>query len=74
MNLWTRISTIGDTTCVPESPPCCRCCPWYTCRRCLEEVELIGRVLVHAAANEDEESEKKCAGDHDERHEAENWS
>ena len=74
MNLWTRIAPISDTAGVPESPPCGRCRPWYTRSRRLEEVELIGRVLVHAAADEDEEGEEKGAGDHDERHEAENWS
>lgn len=74
MNFGTRIATIGDAAGVPESPPGRWCCPWYTCSRCLEEVELICRVLVHAAADENQEGEKKCTRDHDERHEAENWS
>ncbi len=74
MNFWTGIAAIGDAAGVPESPPCCWCCPWYPCSRCLEEVELVGRVLVHAATDEDEEGEKKCACDEDERHESENWS
>ena len=68
MNLWTRIATIGNAAGVPESPPCRCCCPWYTCRRCLKEVELVGRVFIHAAADEDEEGEEKCARNHDERH------
>ena len=74
MYLWTRIATISNTASVPESPPCGCCCPRDPRRRCLEEVELIGGILVDAAADEDEEGEKKGAGDHDERHEAENWS
>lgn len=74
MNFWTGIAAIGNAAGVPESPPCRCCCPWYTCSRCLEEVELVGRVLVHAATDEDEEGEKKSACDEDERHEPKNWS
>lgn len=74
VNFWTGIAAIGDAAGIPESPPCGWCCPWYTGSRCLEEVELVGRVLVHAATDEDEEGEKKCACDEDERHETENWS
>lgn len=74
MNLWTRIATIGDTAGVPESPPCGCCSPWYTCRRCLEEIVLVGRILVHGPADEHEEGEEKGSGNHDKRHEAENWS
>ena len=74
MDFWTGIAAIGDAAGIPESPPRCWCCPWYAGSRCLEEVELVGRVFVHGATDEDEEGEKKSACDEDERHEAENWS
>ena len=74
MNFRTGITAIGDAAGIPERPSRCWCCPWYASRRCLEEVELVGRVFVHGATDEDEEGEKKGACDEDERHEAENWS
>ena len=74
MDFRTGITAISDAAGIPESPPCGRCCPWYAGRRGLEEVELVGRVFVHGATDENEEGEEKGACDEDERHEAENRS
>ena len=48
-----RIAAIGDAAGIPERPSCESGGAWDACGRGLEEVELVCRVLIHSAPNED---------------------
>ena len=68
------IAPIDHTAGIPKGPSRRRRCAGDTRCRCLEEVELVGRVLVDTAANEGQEGEEKTASDEDEGDEGEDGS
>lgn len=74
MHVWTQVAPVGDTACVPESPS----------RSCsgsrdsggvnLEEVELVGWVVVHGAANDRQEHKEESSSNEDKRGDGKVWS
>jgi len=66
--------SVRDTACVPERPSSQRCCAGDAGGVGLEEVELVGWVMVDGTGDENEKGEEKAACDEDERDEREDRS
>ena len=74
MYFGTRVAPVDDAAGIPEGPSCRCCCAGYTCGICFEKVELVCRVLVHAATDEGEKGDEKSSTDEYERDECEGRS
>lgn len=74
MYVWARIAAIGITACIPEGPPGGSGSAWDGGGVGLEEVELIGWILVNSTTNYDEKHQQKSSGDEDERNDGEGRS
>lgn len=71
MHLGAGIAPIDDAARVPKSPPRQRRCSGYITGIGLEEIELIGRVVVIGSAEKCQEYEENGACDKDEGGESE---
>ena len=62
MHVRARIPAIDDRACVPEGPARDRVGTGDTLCHDLDEVELVGRVMVDSTTEEGEEDEEDGAG------------
>ena len=74
MNHGTRVSAVCDAAGIPESPSGGWCSVGDACGCCLEEVELVGGILIDSTTDEDEQGQQKGAADEDKRNKAEDRS
>ena len=69
--VWTNIAPIGITACIPEGPSGGGGSAGDGGGVGLEEVELIGWILIDGTTNDNQKHEEKSSGDEDERDEGE---
>lgn len=72
--MWADIAPVGITTCIPESPSGGSRSAWDGGSVGLEEVELIGRILVDSTTNDNQKHKKKSSSNKDERSKGEGRS
>ena len=71
MYMWTDIAAVGITAGIPEGPSGSGGSAGNGGGVGLEEVELIGWILVDSTTNDNQKHKEKGSGDEDERDEGE---
>ena len=74
MYMWADIAPIGITACIPESPSGGPRSAWDGRGVGLEEVELVGWILIDSTTNYNQKHQKKSPSDQDKRNQSERCS